>query len=158
MYLALLIGSKPTTLIYNGTAHGWMIKDFRSRCLNKGPTIVLFKIKDGDCVGGYTAAKWTSDNQFVNDTDAVLFNLELERHFRNKGWGGELYSFDRYGPCFGPSELVAFWEPFNGNKSCASHVNNGKYSIPKVGGKNMLTNLEDMEFTITELEVWEVKK
>jgi hypothetical protein len=31
------------------------------------------------------------------------------------------------------------------------------YDIPKEGEKNMLTNKENGFFTITELEVWEVK-
>ena len=31
------------------------------------------------------------------------------------------------------------------------------YKIPIEDGKNMLTNKEDGDFTITELEVWEVK-
>ena len=57
-YLFTLLGNISTTLLYNGSAHGWWAKDFHSRCDNKGPTISLFKIKDGDCVGGYTRAYW----------------------------------------------------------------------------------------------------
>ncbi len=55
-YLITLLGNITTTLLFNGSAHGWMTKDFHSHCDNKGPTISLFKIKDGDCVGGYTRA------------------------------------------------------------------------------------------------------
>jgi hypothetical protein len=45
-----------TTLLYSGSIHGWMVKEFHSRCDGKGPTISLFKVKDGDCIGGYTSA------------------------------------------------------------------------------------------------------
>ncbi len=36
-------------------------------------------------------------------------------------------------------------------------ANSSGYKIPLKDGKNMLTNKEDGDFTITELEVWEVK-
>jgi hypothetical protein len=57
-YLLKLLGNKRlvTTLLYSGSIHGWMLEDFHSRCDGKHPTISLFKIKDGDCIGGYTNA------------------------------------------------------------------------------------------------------
>ena len=58
-----------------------MAKDFHKRCDNKGPTISLFKIKDGDCIGGYTKAKWTSQEVYLADSEAMLFNLSSCRHF-----------------------------------------------------------------------------
>ena len=57
-YLLKLLGNKRfvTYMLYRGSDHGWMYKDFHSRCDNKGPTISLFKVKDGDVIGGYTKA------------------------------------------------------------------------------------------------------
>jgi nitrite reductase/ring-hydroxylating ferredoxin subunit len=57
-YLYKLLGNKKfvTILLYCGSIHGWTAKDFHSRCDRKGPTISLFKVKDGDCVGGFTEA------------------------------------------------------------------------------------------------------
>ena len=49
-----------TFLLYSGSEHGWHAKNFHDRCDNKGPTISLFKIKKGDCVGGYTSIDWSS--------------------------------------------------------------------------------------------------
>jgi TLD len=78
-YLLKLLGNKRlvTYMLYRGSEHGWKIKDFHSRCDNKGPTISLFKIKDGDCIGGYTKVEWQSpeDGEYVSDNDAMLFNL-----------------------------------------------------------------------------------
>jgi len=54
-------------------------------------------------------------------------------------------------------ELSAHGTPFNGDKKCSSWVNHSGYRIPSEGGKNALTNTKDGDFTITELEVWEVK-
>lgn len=58
IYLLKLLGNKilVTTLLFRGSIHGWKWKDFHSRCDNKGPTISLFKILDGDCIGGFTKA------------------------------------------------------------------------------------------------------
>jgi hypothetical protein len=54
-YLMKLLGNKKlvTALLFRGSEHGWKYKDFHSRCDNKGRTISLFKIKDGDCIGGF---------------------------------------------------------------------------------------------------------
>jgi hypothetical protein len=53
-------------------------------------------------------------------------------------------------------ELGAIREPFNGDGRCGSNANHPGYKIVIEGGKNMLTNKEDLDFTITELEVWQV--
>jgi hypothetical protein len=103
-----------------------MAKDFHSRCDNKGPTISLFKILDGDCIGGYTKAKWSSDNVYVGDSDAILFNLSCSRQFPSKQTGEEIECRGHYGPCFNGdvnSELDALYEPFNGNGKCWSCAN-----------------------------------
>ncbi len=64
------------------------------------------------------------------------------------------------GPCFKGgvwSELSASDEPFNGDGNCWSYAKLPGYRIPVDGaGTNMLTNNKGDEFTITELEVWEV--
>jgi hypothetical protein len=43
-----------TTLEYRGSDHGWMASDFYSRASNKGATLLLLKIKNGPCIGGFT--------------------------------------------------------------------------------------------------------
>ena len=92
---------------------------------------------------------------FVEDTNAMLFNLSCYRHFPNKGIGEEIMCSQIEGPWFGHNELIAFGEPFNGEECCESQANQECYGIPVEGGKNMLTNKEGIYFTISELEVWE---
>jgi hypothetical protein len=57
-YLVQLLGNKAlvTVLLFRGSEHGWEAKHFHKYCDKKGPTISLFKIKDGDCIGGFTKA------------------------------------------------------------------------------------------------------
>ena len=47
----MLVGKRLTTLLYNASAHGWTAFDFHARCDDKGPTIVLYKLLNGDCIG-----------------------------------------------------------------------------------------------------------
>jgi hypothetical protein len=53
-----LLGNKRlvTTLLYSAIYDEGDSKTFHSKCDNKGPTICLFKIDGGHCVGGYTEA------------------------------------------------------------------------------------------------------
>ena len=90
----------------------------------------------------------------------MLFNLSCCRHFPNKQRGEEILCGSDCGPDFsgsGADELSALFEPFNGDGNCKSSANEPSYGIPvDANGNNMLTNKEDEEFTISELEVWEV--
>ncbi len=44
-----------TVLEYRGSDHGWTADDFHERADNEDWTVSLFKILDGDCIGGFTA-------------------------------------------------------------------------------------------------------
>ena len=86
-YLIKLLGNKRliTYLLYRGSVHGWYGEDFHFRCDKKAPTIILFKVKDGDCIGGFTNAKWEDDpnpGECKGDTHALLFNLSTFRQFK----------------------------------------------------------------------------
>jgi hypothetical protein len=71
-----------TVLEYRGSEHGWYYGDFHSRADNKDWTVSLFKIADGDCVGGFTTQSWHHRgvyNWYVRDDNAFLFNLSCAR-------------------------------------------------------------------------------
>lgn len=58
-----------TILLYRGSDYKFQAKDFHRLCDGKGPTVTLFKIEesnesDGDCIGGYTQASWSSPDKF----------------------------------------------------------------------------------------------
>ena len=65
-------------LEYRGSEHGWGYNDFHSRADDKDWTVSLFKILDGDCVGGFTTMLW-HDRFNVRDDNAFLFNLSCAR-------------------------------------------------------------------------------
>ena len=73
-----------TVLEYRGSEHGWSCDDFHKRADNKGWTVTLFKILDGDCVGGFTTQSWHEregnwTKLYVLDDNAFLFNLSCAR-------------------------------------------------------------------------------
>lgn len=77
-FLVKILGNRRfvTTLLFRGSIHGWTGKDFHSRSDFKNPTVSLFKVLDGDCMGGYTNIQWQkSAGSYVPDSEAMLFNL-----------------------------------------------------------------------------------
>ena len=92
----------------------------------------------------------------------MLFNLTTRKLFKCIKHDIAIKCDKDWGPVFGQGELRAD-EPFNGNNKCFSNANNSGYKIEKDSqGISMLTNLKCnwygliSDFTISELEVWEV--
>ena len=89
------------TLLYRGSDNGWMLKDFHSRCDNKGPTVSLFKHKyNGHCIGGYTQQHWDCSDEYKADPSAMLFNLTKPAHFPSRNSGKDIECCSNYGPSF----------------------------------------------------------
>ena len=152
-------------LEYRGSDHGWGNEEFHSRADHKDWTITLFKIQDGDCVGGFTTQSWHDrgcDNCSVRDDNAFLFNLSCGREFPSQHSGTDIYCSSSYGPVFGGDEsweLAAWTEPFNGEDHCCSLSDSPGYKIGTEtnGVTNKLTREQVGGFTITEIEVWSLK-
>jgi hypothetical protein len=113
-FLLKLLGNKPMTsiLLYSGHLHGWNGKDFHSRCDNKGRTVSLFQIEQGDCIGGYTSQHWESLSKDKADSSAFLFNLTRSLHFPSNATGKDIYCSSGCGPYFNGGdgcELAAYY-------------------------------------------------
>lgn len=87
----------------------------------------LFKIKDGDCIGGYTTGLWSCDvaGRSFEEKNAMLFNLSSFRDFPSQQNATHIYCSSEYGPCFsgGSNELCAALQPLNGEGNCRSYAN-----------------------------------
>ncbi len=62
-------------LIYRGTRDGSGCQKFHELCDNKGATLTLFHIKDGNIVGIYTPLSWDTTSKWKNDMETFVFNL-----------------------------------------------------------------------------------
>ena len=141
-------------LLYKGSRDGWENKDFHFRCNRRGPTLCLFKLTDGKCIGGFTCAQWTPYYCWAGDVKAMLFNLTDQMKFDCDYAEGAI--FCGRGPFFGNKDLHAK-APFNDQGNCES-ASNGYYNIGrnKETKTNRLTGVNGKYFTIVELEVWEL--
>jgi hypothetical protein len=91
-----------------------------------------------------------------------LFNLSSSRQFKGIKDVG-IYCYTNCGPLFkadGKNCELGAGEPFNGDNKCGSWANEPGFGIGvDADGNNLLTNKKDGEnFTITELEVWQIVK
>ena len=68
-------------LVYRGSLHGWKRKNFNDRCDMSGSVMVLFQVKDGDCIGGYTSQKEKKEYGWLTDDKAILFNVTTSTAF-----------------------------------------------------------------------------
>jgi hypothetical protein len=131
-----------TVLKYKASRDGWTVKDFHRLSDGIGPSITLYKIKNGSCIGGFTSAKWSStpSHTFANDPSALLFNLALKTFFPCKKQTHALKNSVSFGPSFGDNEL-SVRAPFNGENNCWSNTNKIGYKLEKDSEeKNTLTN------------------
>jgi hypothetical protein len=144
-----------------------MAKDFHDKCDDKLNTVSLLQIKDGDCIGGFTTAKWFTPqggDVFSFDKDSMLFNLNKNLHYPCKIYECAIWNYPNCGPYFGLNGELATLEPFNEENHCSASMHeNWCYKVPIDDNKrSMLTNTEievgakqaQTKFTITEIEVW----
>ena len=55
---------------------------FHELCDNKGPTLTLFHINDGNIVGIYTPLSWDSYSYWKKDMDTFIFNLNKNKKYK----------------------------------------------------------------------------
>jgi hypothetical protein len=94
---------------------------------------------------------------FHSDKEAFLFNLTQQQHFPVLYHTHAVRCGRNKGPSFGDIELVAWHQPFNKDYACNSFVRRSGYTIPEISEDvNDLTQWYRADFTIDELEVWQV--
>ena len=107
-------GNKHWTLCYAGSSDAY---NFRSSCLDKGPTVTVAKesTKNG-IYGGYTPLPWSAlpgSEQSYDKSDSTIFTFrltdrvngttnEFKQCFDDTATPGQLMlDYDGLGPCFG---------------------------------------------------------
>ena len=62
-------------LLYRMSRDGESIKTFHRLCDNKGPTVTLYLLYDGNIIGGYTPLHWDTHSGWKKDNDTFVFNI-----------------------------------------------------------------------------------
>ncbi|CDW75419.1 UNKNOWN [Stylonychia lemnae] len=62
-------------LIFKGSRDGFRSKNFHAHCDSKGHTVSFILSSFGEVFGGYTSIPWTSEKNYLKDSQAFLFSL-----------------------------------------------------------------------------------
>ena len=134
-------------LLFRMTRDGDKCSDFHKYCDNKGPTLTLVHTDKDYKFGGYTPFSWRSERgeSPTTDKDTFLFSLNLMKKFCKIKEGSTVYFTSGYGPCFG-------------NGGSDFYIKNNLHIGGSVKGNYLnnfeLTNGEDGQFTVKELEIY----
>ncbi|CAG8495985.1 33660_t:CDS:2 [Racocetra persica] len=141
-------------LLQRASRHGSNSKKFHARCDNKGPTLVIIRIKDtGEIIGGYNPIDWckaTSKNTYHSASTSFIFSLNLQDpddSIVSKVIDTEhAIRQNRYtGPGFGKNDL----------KICGETKENEKSRCRKGSYEKSIRQSSDI-FSVDDFEVFQV--
>jgi len=95
-------------LLYRLTRDGDEFQTFHNLCDNKGITLLLVKLIDGNILGGYITKDWDNhSNCWKKDQDAFVFSLTQNvKCITNSNYNYEaFYCYSGYGPFFHPIQF-----------------------------------------------------
>ena len=69
-------------LLYRLSENGDNKSTFHELCDNKGPTLTLFQVNDGNIVGIYTPLSWDSTSEWKEDMNTFIFNLNKNQKYK----------------------------------------------------------------------------
>ena len=85
-------------LLYRLSENGDKFSTFHKLCDNKGPTLTLFHVNDGNIVGIYTPLSWDSTSHWKNDINTFIFNLNKNKKYKKLKNDYSIYCNISYGP------------------------------------------------------------
>ena len=95
-------------LLYRLSRDGNEYQTFHNLCDNKGITLIIFKLIDGNILGGYTTQDWDNSQKWKSDPNAFLFSLtENVKCIKSNNDSNAIYCNHDRGPYFNPIEFVS---------------------------------------------------
>ena len=132
-------------LLFRMSRDGGDTSTFHKLCDNKGPTLTLFKIEDGDIIGIYTPLEWDCSESGKYDIDTFIFNLNKNKKYKKIEKNCSAYCSRGYGPCVGN-----FGCKGKRIEQCCSL--NGQFD----NGDDILSNSQFKYFNLQDYEVFSV--
>ena len=86
-------------LLYRLSENGDKFSTFHELCDNKGPTLTLFHVKDGNKVGIYTPLSWDIISGWKNDMETFIFNLNKNQKYKKLQPDSSALCNNSNGPC-----------------------------------------------------------
>ena len=138
-------------LLYRLSEKGDEFSTFHKLWDNKGPTLTLFHVNDGNIIGIYTPLSWDSISNWKNDIDTFIFNLNKNLKCKKLISEQSIYCNSSYGPTtarFGYSSN----SPINFIKHWANEIN--KYYDK--GSEILPSNNEERVYELIETEIYKI--
>ena len=154
---AMLPSYTKSVLLYQATRDGFEAFEFHSRCDNIANTVTIISNNLNYVFGGFTAAKWSSDNVYISDPTAFIFSLRRNGDVANdklmiRDDKKAIYGNSQSGPTFGQGHDI-FINVYSG-------LFTGSYSdirsYIKPSGSDQRTFLTGQDWLATEIEVYQL--
>ena len=140
-------------LLYRLSENGDKYSTFHELCDNKGPTLTLFHIKDGDIVGIYTPLSWDSSffGYWKNDLDTFIFNLNKNQKYKKLNDTESVYCDSSYGPWtanFGCHSTISMKSIRHSADIIDNHYDKGSEILP--------SNKQRKVYDLIETEIYKI--
>ena len=137
-------------LLYRLTRDGDKVSTFHNLCDNKGPTLTLFYVNDGNIGGIYTPLSWDTISRTKYYKETFMFNLNKNEKYNNIDQEVSIWCRDHFGPwttSFGFDETMKKIEHRGNNIS--KGYERGAEILPNNSNKIKY-------FEVNEVEVYEL--
>ena len=134
-------------LLYRLSENGDNTCTFHELCDNKGPTLTLFRVNDGNIFGIYTPFPWDTNSKVQNDIDTSIFNLNKNIKYQKLDNHYVCY-YNSTGPstiCFGcGNSMKSIWLVKDINKYYDK------------GSEILQSNKQFTEYDLVETEIYKI--
>jgi len=135
-------------ILYRLSEHGDKYSKFHELCDNKGSTLTLFKVNDGNKVGIYTPLLLDNKSGLKNDMNTFIFSLNNNKKYKKLTNDCSIYCHSSYGvytKYFGNYDSNGEMKKINHYGSYInSYYENGKDILPS-GSETKCYDLEEIE-------------
>ena len=140
---------KDIKLLYRASRDGDG-NQFHSKCDGKPNTVTFVKAKNGRKFGGFAEKEWNSKNNWINDSNAIVFSLDNNECYYYNNNGYMIYGSSSYGPSWGGGYDLYL------SNGCLSNNESGttQSSFDYKGKKNALSGSNN--FQVEDYETYEL--
>ena len=140
--------SMKSNLLYRLTRDGDQISKFHELCDNRGATLTLFKVEDGNIGGIFTPLSWDCNSGWKGDMNTFMFNLNQNRVFKKNRNEFSIYCDIKNGPftyMFGFFQNNQMRKIQSGGISISQYFDHGSEILPNNGQNIQFYNVIEVE-------------
>ena len=138
-------------LLYRLSRDGEEFSKFHELCDNKGPTLTLFEVEDGNKGGIYTPLSWDSNSEWKNDMETFLFNLNKNAKYKKIKNDNSIYCYNNHGP------YVDYFGFYSDKMKKIHHYGSNINNYFEKGSEILPNNTSNLQkFNVKEVEIYKI--